>query len=240
LPIIVEVLGVSGAGKSTLARRLKESLSAKGFQVVLSRHGVQQNIRLIDRLQGSATAVIDIVRLAKYFFRSADSTRYVLVTGTLLRLARAAKHARHRRILARGLPQKTVILQEPGWPMQLLGHHQFSRQPLKEREACEFLTSAPHADILVVLENSAAVSLSRLRGRRRGAPRLMRGLSEPELAEAIRRGARASHILADAARSLGIETYQIDVSCLDENEASARVYRLVVPAILAQLNRSRP
>jgi hypothetical protein len=79
-----------------------------------------------------------------------------------------------------------------------------------------------------------------MRGRRRGAPRLMRGFSEGELTETIRRGARASHILADAARSLGTETYEVDVSSLDANEVSARVHNLLVPAILARFNMPPP
>jgi len=239
LPIIIEILGVSGAGKSTLAAHLKERLSTAGIRTVLSRDAARQKVGLPARLAGTALTAMDSLRLAKHFFRSGDSKRYVLVAGTPRRLARAARHGRFRRILARGMNPETVIVQEPGWPMQLLGHYQRSQQQLRELEARKFLAFAPRADTVIVLASSPEVALGRLLERRRGVPRLMRGLSEPELAEAIIRGTKASRVIANAARSLGIETYEINVTSLDADEVAERVNSLVLSSVLARLNASR-
>jgi len=238
--VIVEIVGLSGAGKTTLAEQLPDFFAKSNAHAIHSKTQPAAGFSLRVKAAGALLAIKDVVRLSPYFLRPFIDGDQRLGLSGFRRLLKSFRHAMPRRVLPLALPCNTVIVQEPGWPMELLSHYLYSRRPLTDADARRFLNAAPPIDYLIILTAEPQISVARMKGRPRGIPKGLRHLNADELHEWLERGNITSAVLDYAGRAVGIKTLKLDVSKLEANEVAQHVTKFIVERLATQQNRNDP
>ena len=234
ISVVVEIVGLSGAGKTTLAELLPGYLSRANVHAIHSKTKPLGSFSLGVKAAGALLATKDIIRLSPFFLRPFINGDPRLGLSGFRRLRKSFRHSFPRRVLQLALPNDTVILQEPGWPMELLSHYLYSKRPLTAAVAQQFLMAAPPTDYLVILTANPQVTIMRMKTRNRGIPKGLRNLGENELEHYLERGNSTSAVLSIAGRALGIKTLKLDVSNLDANEVALAVTKFILESTANQ------
>lgn len=234
--VIVEIVGLSGAGKTTLAELLPDFLAKSNAHAIHSKTQPAAGFSLRVKVAGALLAIKDVVRLSPFFLLPLINGDPRLGLSGFRRLIKSFRHAMPRRVLPLALPCNTVIVQEPGWPMELLSHYLYSKRPLTDADARRFLNAAPPIDYLVILTAEPQISVARMKGRQRGVPKGLRHLNADELQECLERGNGASAALDRAGRAMGINTVKLDVSNLEANEVAQHVLKFIMERLANQRN----
>lgn len=225
-PIVVEIAGVAGAGKSTLAASLAASLSALGYAASDSRSTRRQSFGARERISAWLRA----------FPESATATAFVagrvvrrhLPPAALSRLGPAFQHSRQLQLLVPRLGATGVIVQEPGWLMDLLTQFVHASRPLDVPTAQRYVGKGPAIDFAIVLRASPEVALRHMNARKRGLPQSFRALDAPVLDEMLRRADASGGMIAGACRAAGIETLELEVDALDAAAVTSRCTEFLV------------
>ena len=236
--VVVEIVGLSGAGKTTLAELLPGYLAKANVHAIHSKTKPLGSFSLGVKAAGALLAAKDIIRLSPFFLRPFINGNPRLGLSGFRRLLKSFRHSFPRRVLQLALPYNTVIVQEPGWPMELLSHYLYSKGPLTAAEAQQFLMAAPPTEYLVILIAEPRVSISRMKRRNRGIPKGLRHLGENELQHYLERGNSTSAVLSIASSALGIKTLKLDVSNLDADEVATCVLEFILAAKDGRRNRN--
>lgn len=185
---VVEFVGIPGAGKSTLAAAVAAALEAEGRPVV-TRPGapsVARKVRSVVRYRDAVWAALHVL---------ARSTRPMPQRVQALRLVISS------------LEQYDVADADPSDAVHLVGEGSLQRLFLLhvERELVRragwqrFVTSAPTADVVVLVDTPPAVVRERLGTRDRGLPARLVGLPGAELDDLL---GESSRLFDDALRLL--------------------------------------
>lgn len=228
-PFVIEIAGVAGAGKSTLAANLAASLVARGYAAADSRSTRRGGYGFGDRFAARLRALPEAVTASAFVARRILSRE--LPAGALSRLGPAFQHSRQRQLLARRLGAAGVIVQEPGWLMDLLTQYVHARRDLDAATALRFISAGPAIDLAVFLRAGADTALRHMNSRKRGLPKSFRALDPAALADILRRGDAAAATIAGACRQVGIATLEIDVDGLDADAVTARCLDFVAAAL---------
>ena len=237
-PVIVEILGPSGVGKTTLAEHLPDFFAKSNARAVHSKTRSIAGFSLSVKAAGALLAIKDVVRLSPFFLRPLTYGDTRLGLSGFRRLLKSFRHALPRRVLSIALPCNTVIVQEPGWPMELLSHYLYSKRPLTEAAALRFLDAAPSINYLIILTAEPQISIARMKGRQRGIPKGLRHLNADELQECLQRGNATSAVLDRSGRTMGIKTLKLDVSKLEADEVAHHVSKFIIERLASQQNRN--
>lgn len=222
-PLIVEIIGTSGSGKSTLAENLAKMLENAGYEVAQSRK-LPPGIHLIPRL----TALLDAMRQSRFFLKT---RRGGTVLRGIIQLYRALTPAIARRVGPRLLSTRGILIQEPGWQMQLTSHYLCSAEPLDNYTAELFVRASPPPGLAIYLRVDPPVALYRIRQRARGVPKRLRSLDEESLVAALERGNLASRSLARATEKFGIPTFEIDTTQIAAKDLAHRAEQFVLDIV---------
>jgi thymidylate kinase len=229
---IVEIAGIPGVGKSTLAENLTRALRSSGVAAVSSRdfsfHGNMQMI------EGGASVVGDMLRLTRFFVLGSGGAKLQTTFMGVHRLLRATRPAFARRVMALQ-SSRQVVVQEPGWQMQLISHLLYFENPIDQKAICNFSKLAPRSDLTIYLRAEPEIATDRMSRRPRGIPRRLRKFTHQELQLALLRAGACSAALASVQRTLGRATLEIDAT----DRTAEDVARMAEDAVLAQMQIRR-
>ena len=221
--LVVEIVGISGCGKSTLVEGVVKELASMGYKSLQTRDAEQAELSYSQKVHGLIGGIWDTFRLSRFFIAWGTDG----FTGPR-RLLAGLRHGIRLRSLDGTTASHIFLFVEPGWPMQLIGQCMQTGDTLSKVTAKLFLQNSTRADLLIVLDAQPQVSIDRMAGRKRGFPKSMRSWNEKRLNDALACGRKSCGSLATAARELGIETLELDVSMLSASDAADAVVRFLL------------
>ncbi|MCW5713092.1 MAG: hypothetical protein KIT43_01070 [Bauldia sp.] len=235
-PVVIEIAGVAGAGKSTLAANLAAVLSTLGYAAEDSRSTRRGPHPFGRRLSARLRAFPECARATAFVV--GRIARRDLPLAALSRLGPAYQHSRQLRLLVGKLGAAGIVVQEPGWLMDLLTQYVHAKRPLTPKTARRYVEAGPRVDFAVILRAGPEAALRHMRARKRGLPKSFRKLDAAALTALLRQGDRCSATIADACRAVGIDTIEIDVDLLDGDAVTARCTDFLAAPLARRLGAS--
>jgi hypothetical protein len=237
-PVVIEIVGAAGAGKSTLAANIARWASGVGYEAADTRSTRRQSYGLGERLAAWARALPEFATASAFVARKIGARS--LPVGAVTRLGPALQHSRQLRLLLRRMGANSVIVQEPGWLMDLLTQYVHAARPLDESVALSYIGRGPRIDFAVVLRVSPGVALGHMQMRKRGLPKSFQELGPAALDEVLRRGDDCAATIAAACRTAGIQTLELDVDGLDAEAVTQTCAGRLLPFLGARLDTPHP
>jgi hypothetical protein len=173
----------------------------------------------LQMLHGGGSALADMLRLSRFFVLGSGRAKLQMTFRGAHRLLRAMRPAFARQVMALQSSPR-VVVQEPGWQMQLISHFLYFANPIDQKVICDFSTLAPPSDLTIYLRAEPDIAIGRMSMRSRGIPRRLRKFTHRELNQALLRAVACSAALASVQRTLGRATLEIDATCRTVEEAA--------------------
>jgi ABC-type oligopeptide transport system ATPase subunit len=232
---VIEVIGPSGSGKSTLSLSLQTHLNQSGTANIIvigtkkyhgshdTRFSARSARSLFYQAYSFSPALIETLNVLPHLMEPYRRGTHLNNPRYFRMFSLALKQTRIQKQLLKVMPEESVAIFDPGWFMRLLNGYIYATHEPEVETLNSFINKIAQPSLLVVLNVSPEVSLSRLSSRERGLPKRMRQLDEKKFRTVLNQGNKAASLIGKEALRNNINTLSFDSTHLKPDEIAHEV-----------------